>query len=173
MFRCVARIAAAAVCAALLCVPAAQAQVQPYGTSDYGGFRNVLPPGTNGFDDAAQLVQFEATGARPAHSDDQLAMYSNLTTAAGSITPATVPDYYRRLRHSGAPRRAGHSSLAAAAAETPDQMYRAAGPCQAGDQECPDSIQFRAIGTITQPLIPWVNRPTFQQADEIQGHGPG
>ncbi|MGZ4178775.1 MAG: hypothetical protein ACXVUX_21400, partial [Solirubrobacteraceae bacterium] len=86
MFRCVARIAAAAVCAALLCVPAAQAQVQPYGTSDYGGFRNVLPPGTNGFDDAAQLVQFEATGARPAHSDDQLAMYSNLTTAAGSIT---------------------------------------------------------------------------------------
>ncbi|MGZ4311365.1 MAG: hypothetical protein ACXVR1_04595 [Solirubrobacteraceae bacterium] len=120
MFRCVARIAAAAVCAALLCVPAAQAQVQPYGTSDYGGFRNVLPPGTNGFDDAAQLVQFEATGARPAHSDDQLAMYSNLTTAAGSIT-----------------------------------------------------IQFRAIGTITQPLIPWVNRPTFQQADEIQGHGPG
>ncbi|MGZ4172823.1 MAG: hypothetical protein ACXVRN_15805, partial [Solirubrobacteraceae bacterium] len=96
MFRCVARIAAAAVCAALLCVPAAQAQVQPYGTSDYGGFRNVLPPGTNGFDDAAQLVQFEATGARPAHSDDQLAMYSNLTTAAGSITPATVPDYYRR-----------------------------------------------------------------------------
>ena len=38
---------------------------------------------------------------------------------------------------------------------------------------CSDSIQFRAIGAITQPLIEWVNRPTFQQADEIQGHGPG
>jgi len=95
MFRCIARIAASVACVALVCVPAAHAQVQPYGTSDYGGFRNVLPPGTNGFDDAAQLAQFEATGARPAHSDDQLAMYSNLTTAAGSITPATVPDYYK------------------------------------------------------------------------------
>jgi hypothetical protein len=65
------------------------------------------------------------------------------------------------------------SSLTAAAAETPDQVYPAAGPCQAGDQECHDSIQFRAIGAVTQPLIPWVNRPTFQQAVEIQGHGPG
>ncbi len=32
--------------------------------------------------------------------------------------------------------------------------------------------EFRAIGAITQPLIEWVNRPTFQQADEILGHGP-
>jgi len=95
MFRCFVRVAGAALCAALLCVPAAQAQVQPYGTSDYGGFRNVLPPGTNGFDDAAQLAQFEATKARPVHNDDQLAMYSNLTTAAGSITPATVPNYFK------------------------------------------------------------------------------
>jgi acyl-homoserine lactone acylase PvdQ len=95
MFRCIARAIATAACAALVCVPAAHAQVQPYGTSDYGGFRNVLPPGTNGFDDVAQLAQFEATGARPRHSDDQLAMYSNLTTAAGSITPATVPEYYK------------------------------------------------------------------------------
>ena len=43
----------ALVCALLAAVPAA-AQVQPYGTNDYGGFRNVLPPGTNGFDDLAQ-----------------------------------------------------------------------------------------------------------------------
>jgi acyl-homoserine lactone acylase PvdQ len=84
-----------ATCAALLCVPVAYAQVQPYGTSDYGGFRNVLPPGTNGFDNAAQLAQFEATGARPEHNDDQLSMYSNLTTAAGAITPATLPDYFK------------------------------------------------------------------------------
>jgi hypothetical protein len=65
------------------------------------------------------------------------------------------------------------SSLAAAVAETPAQVYPAEGPCQAGDQECHDSIQFRAIGAITQPLIEWVNRPTFQQADEIQGHSGG
>jgi acyl-homoserine lactone acylase PvdQ len=95
MFRCIARVAASAACAALVCAPAAHAQVQPYGTSDYGGFRNILPPGTNGFDDAAQLAQFEGTGARPEHNDDQLSMYSNLTTAAGSITPATIPDYFK------------------------------------------------------------------------------
>jgi hypothetical protein len=70
-------------------------------------------------------------------------------------------------------RAALESSLAAAIAETPEQVYPAAGPCQAGDQECHDAIQFRAIGAITQPLIEWVNRPTFQQADEIPGHGPG
>ena len=33
-----------------------------------------------------------------------------------------------------------------------------------------DKIGFSAVGGITQPLIPWVNRPTFQQAVEIQGH---
>ena len=70
-------------------------------------------------------------------------------------------------------RAALESSLAAAVAETPNQVYPAAGPCHAGDQECHDAIQFRAIGAITQPLIEWVNRPTFQQADEIQGRGPG
>jgi acyl-homoserine lactone acylase PvdQ len=95
MFRCVAKIAAAAVCAALLGASAAQGQVQPYGTSDYGGFRNVLPPGTNGFDDAAQLAAFEATKARPPHNDDQLGMYSSLTTAAGSITPGTLANYFK------------------------------------------------------------------------------
>ena len=33
-----------------------------------------------------------------------------------------------------------------------------------------DKIGFSAVGGITQPNIPWVNRPTFQQAVEIQGH---
>ena len=64
-------------------------------------------------------------------------------------------------------------SLRQAIAETPDQVYPADGVCPAGDQMCSDSIQFRAIGAIKQPLIEWVNRPTFQQADEIQGHQGG
>jgi hypothetical protein len=64
-------------------------------------------------------------------------------------------------------------SLSQAVAQSPDQVYPADGVCAAGDQMCSDSIQFRAIGGITQPLIEWVNRPTFQQADEIQGHGAG
>jgi len=45
---------------------------QPYGANDGGGFRNILPPGENGFDNAAQLAAFEATGTRPAHFSDQL-----------------------------------------------------------------------------------------------------
>jgi acyl-homoserine lactone acylase PvdQ len=37
-------------------------------------------------------------------------------------------------------------------------------------QAAHDKIGFSAVGAITQPLIPWVNRPTFQQAVEVQGH---
>jgi hypothetical protein len=33
-------------------------------------------------------------------------------------------------------------------------------------------VSFRPLGAVTQPLIHWINRPTFQQADEIQGHRP-
>jgi acyl-homoserine lactone acylase PvdQ len=88
-------VAASLLAAALANAPVAGAQVQPYGTDDYCCFRDILPPGTNGFDDLGQLVQFETTGARPPHNDDQLQMYSNLTTAAGSITESTIPDYYK------------------------------------------------------------------------------
>ena len=98
MIRCVARLAGLAAAIGLLALayaPVAAAQVQPYGADDYCCFRNILPPGTNGFDDLAQLIQFETTGTRPPHNDDQLQMYSNLTTAAGSITASTIPDYYK------------------------------------------------------------------------------
>ena len=50
MFRCVVRMLV--VIAGLTFVSTASAQVQPYGFNDYGGFRNILPPGTNGLDDA-------------------------------------------------------------------------------------------------------------------------
>jgi acyl-homoserine lactone acylase PvdQ len=39
-------------------------------------------------------------------------------------------------------------------------------------QVCADTIRFRPLGAVTQPLIPWQNRPTYQQAIEIQGHRP-
>jgi acyl-homoserine lactone acylase PvdQ len=93
MFRCVVRMLV--VIAGLTLVSTASAQVQPYGFNDYGGFRNILPPGTNGLDTVAQLAQFKATGTPPPHSSDQLGMYSNLTTAAGSITAQTIPDYFK------------------------------------------------------------------------------
>jgi hypothetical protein len=70
-------------------------------------------------------------------------------------------------------RTALEASLRQAIAESPQQVYPADKVCAAGDQMCSDSIQFRAIGAITQPLIPWVNRPTFQQADQLLGYRPG
>jgi hypothetical protein len=32
---------------------------------------------------------------------------------------------------------------------------------------CNDAIRHRALGAITQPPIPWIDRPTFQQAVQV------
>ena len=37
-----------------------------------------------------------------------------------------------------------------------------------GSQWCFDSIYFRPLGAITQPLISWQNRPTYQQAVSVE-----
>jgi acyl-homoserine lactone acylase PvdQ len=103
MIRCIVRTLATAALTALLLAPGAAAQVQPYGTDDYRGFRNVLPPGTNGLDNLTQLGLFEAAGQRPPHSDDQLQMYSSLTNAAGGITSQTIPDYFKDATYGVAP----------------------------------------------------------------------
>ncbi len=71
------------------------ATVPPFGANDYGGFRNVLPPGASGFDNAPELAEFKANKTYPPHSNDQLAMYSNLTTAAPNITTAAIPQFYK------------------------------------------------------------------------------
>jgi hypothetical protein len=63
------------------------------------------------------------------------------------------------------------ASLERAAAEPATEVYPADAHCHAGDQMCSDSIQFRAIGALTQPGIEWINRPTFQQADALVGRG--
>ncbi|MEA2198607.1 MAG: hypothetical protein QOJ25_2658 [Solirubrobacteraceae bacterium] len=93
--RCVATVAAL-IAAALLAAPGiAGAQVEPYGTDNYGTFYNVLPPGTNGLDNAVQLAAYEALGARPAHNDDQLAMYSSLATAAPGIQASQLTSFFK------------------------------------------------------------------------------
>ncbi|HEX4718365.1 MAG TPA: penicillin acylase family protein, partial [Thermoleophilaceae bacterium] len=73
----------------------AGAPIQPYGTNDAGGFRNVLPPGEAGTDNAAQLAAFEATGNRPPHWDDQQALYQDLVYASPSLTHADVAKYFK------------------------------------------------------------------------------
>ncbi len=43
--------------------------------------------------------------------------------------------------------------------------------CQLGNKQlCYDAITFRPTGAVTQPDMIWMNRPTFQQADQIAGH---
>jgi hypothetical protein len=69
-------------------------------------------------------------------------------------------------------RSALQSSLRAALGESAAQTYPADDHCKAGEQACLDMVSFRPLGGVTQPLIPWINRPTYQQAVEIQGTSP-
>jgi hypothetical protein len=67
------------------------------------------------------------------------------------------------------------ASLEQAMAETPDQVYpgyTGTPSCAAGNQVCYSDIRFSALGALSQPLMSWINRPTFQQADEIFSHRP-
>jgi hypothetical protein len=68
--------------------------------------------------------------------------------------------------------RAMLASTLVQAAKTPaTDIYKGDSKCTDGDQWCWDAVSFRALGAVTQPLIHWINRPTFQQAVEIQGRG--
>jgi acyl-homoserine lactone acylase PvdQ len=80
---------------ALAAPGAAAADVAPYGANDAGGFRNVLPPGEAGTDNAFQLAQFRANGQRPAHWDDQLKLYTDLVYASPGLTHDQIPNYFK------------------------------------------------------------------------------
>ncbi|MDQ6916100.1 MAG: penicillin acylase family protein, partial [Actinomycetota bacterium] len=72
-------------------------------------------------------------------------------------------------------RRALTESLRAALRVDPGTVYHddvCAGAGRDGSQPCYDSLWFRPTGAVTFPLIPWQNRPTYQQAVEVQGHRP-
>jgi acyl-homoserine lactone acylase PvdQ len=81
---------------ALVAATASAATVQPYGTNDAGGFRNVLPPGENGLLNSQQLLK--ARGFEhilPPHFADQQPLYENLLYASPTLTEAQVPLYYK------------------------------------------------------------------------------
>ena len=73
----------------------AAAQVQPYGTNDFGGFRNILPPGENGLDNAADFTRFQADGTYPPHFNDQLKLYTDLLYASPRLKHAQLSSYYK------------------------------------------------------------------------------
>jgi acyl-homoserine lactone acylase PvdQ len=89
------KISAAAALALLAFATPASAQVQPYGTNDYGGFRNILPPGEGTNVNGAGLLSFEANGTLPAHYDDQRLMYQNLIHATPGLTNAQIDSFYK------------------------------------------------------------------------------
>jgi hypothetical protein len=62
----------------------------PYRDGDPGGFRNILPPGSNGRANLAEIGAFLATGARPVNNDDQLPPYENLVHAVPGLRPADL-----------------------------------------------------------------------------------
>ena len=87
----------AAAAVLLAAAPALAADPAPYGRHDAGGFRNILPPGENGTDNAAQLGAFMGTGALPPHWVDQQPLYEGLVYASAkpSFGMAQVDKYYK------------------------------------------------------------------------------
>jgi len=73
-------------------------------------------------------------------------------------------------------RRALAGSLREAVRADPASLYADDPVCEddgrGGEQACFDAIWHRPLGGITQPLIPWQNRPTFQQIVEIPERRP-
>jgi hypothetical protein len=68
-------------------------------------------------------------------------------------------------------RAALRGSLKKALAVRPAKLYGGDPVCRDagrdGSQTCFDAIYFRPLGALTQPLIPWQNRPTYQQVVEV------
>jgi acyl-homoserine lactone acylase PvdQ len=77
-----------------LAIPAA-AQVQPYATNDAGGFRNVLPPGETGTENAPQFALFQTAGTMPPHFTDQQPLYDGLLFASPTLTYDDVARYFK------------------------------------------------------------------------------
>jgi len=91
-------IAALAACALMVAGTTGQALAaptpEPYQSGDATGFNAILPPGTNGFASLADLVTVKAGGPLPAHSDDQLAPYTNLIFDYPSLNEGNLDDYF-------------------------------------------------------------------------------
>jgi acyl-homoserine lactone acylase PvdQ len=88
-------VVTAILCAAAPAVATAEVPVQPYGTNDAGGFRNVLPAGENGLDNAAQLAEFQLHGTYPPHFADQLPLYAGLLYASPTLTHGQIGSYFK------------------------------------------------------------------------------
>jgi hypothetical protein len=92
-------LVAAAAGLALLGGAASPAQAAPppypYKHNDFGGFRNILPPGQGQGVNAVEAADFLAAGNRPAHDDDQLQMYEDLVYATPGLTESRIDEFFK------------------------------------------------------------------------------
>jgi acyl-homoserine lactone acylase PvdQ len=88
-------VVAALVTFGLIGAAPAGAAVEPYGTNDAGGFRNVLPPGSKGVDNALDFAGYTALGTLPRHWADQQHLYDGLIQASPRIKAADIPSFFK------------------------------------------------------------------------------
>jgi hypothetical protein len=62
------------------------------------------------------------------------------------------------------------ATLGQAAATPASQVYPGDALCAAGDQWCADAIAQSRLGGISQDLVSWQNRPTYQQVAQFPAH---
>ena len=89
-----AALTASVVLCALAPAAHAEAPVEPYGANGVAGFRDVLPPGENGLDNATELLEFEAKGTYPSHFTDELPLYADLLYASPTLTHEQIGNYF-------------------------------------------------------------------------------
>jgi acyl-homoserine lactone acylase PvdQ len=80
--------------------------------------------------------------------------------------------YSREYCGRGSHERCGRALRRSLRAALADPVYTGDDTCRDGDQWCYDAVEFRPVGGTTQPLIHWINRPTYQQAVEVLGTVP-
>ncbi len=75
--------------------PAAAAQEQPYRANDYGGFRNILPPGQSHNATATEIGNNRINGSVPAQWDNQRNLYGDLVYAAPGLSDDRINNFFK------------------------------------------------------------------------------
>ncbi|MDP9187715.1 MAG: penicillin acylase family protein, partial [Actinomycetota bacterium] len=89
-------IAFALASAALIaCAAPAAGQVQPYRANDFGGFRNILPPGQGHNATISEILVNQLTGATPPQWDNQRNLYGDLVYQAPNLSNSQVDQYFK------------------------------------------------------------------------------
>jgi hypothetical protein len=134
------------------------------------------------FDELTRIVPFDDPpngGGQHAGSAYQTGWYGYASKDLRTLLRQRVRGRYARVFCGGGGlmrcRRALAESLRAAVQAQAATVYRdpvCAAEGRDSNQPCFDSLWFRPTGAVKLPLIPWQNRPTYQQAVEVQGHRP-